>query len=46
MNIKKTIVLASLISAVGIAYAAYSLKSLSDAFEFDIDDEEELDGEV
>jgi len=46
MNAKKAIVFASIIGAVGIAYAIYSLRSLSDAFEFELEEEEDLDGEI
>jgi hypothetical protein len=46
MNIKKLAMLTSLACAVGIIYTVNSLKSLPDAFDFNLDDEEDDDGKI
>jgi hypothetical protein len=40
---KKLFVIATIASAVGIAYALYTLKDLPDAFDFNLNEEEDND---
>ena len=47
MNTKKYILVASIIGAVGIGYAIYSLRSIIDDFDLSANfNEEEDDGEI